>query len=63
MQGAVMEGTPVTEDDLKLISSFGSLVTDRRPGQTLCHKVGQQTSWRSMLITLQKPWLECSCFV
>ena len=53
-----MEGTPVTEEDLKLISSFGSLVTDRRPGQTLCHKVSQQTPRRFMLITLQKPWLE-----
>ena len=53
-----MEATQVTEEDLKLISSFGSLVTDRRPGQTLCHKVSQQTSRRFMLITLQKPWLE-----
>ena len=53
-----MEGTPVTEDDLKLISSFGSLVTDRRPGQTLCHKVRQQISQRFMLIAPQKPWLE-----
>lgn len=37
-----MDGHPLSQEDLKFIASFGTLVTNRPPGQTLCHKVRQR---------------------